>query len=605
MPTARATSAGTLPGRARAAALLGLLLLCAVPGAAAPAPALDFLYIDSAVGESAGGHTAARLGDTVFHYQYYSDGLFLLVNDRWEGFRRRYNDLQSRSVTLTRVPVSAEAYDRVRSHLFTRFVQQEQRLEHLEQLTREAELLQRLAAGEDALALEGLGLFSTSAASDPHALALRQIVERRFGAGWLQARLDEAAAAPGAPSFDAGWSVRLSERLALREALQLLVAAGGLADDALVSSEGESAALSAQERQAGEEFRGRIEASVLELLASNRPDRGSALLLQMARYQALGRSLAAGSLATLDPFPDAALAAPAAAAAPPGPDGDGPLTDARAELAALRGLFVAEPDLRMTAYGRIEAAQGSVAELERARRLAAPARSEERQLQPRRSRAVTTGLQVSAEAAALAARAAAARRDEARRALEQTYRYNLFTRNCATEIVREVNESFGGSVQAREALGGILEPGERLSFVPFRLPAAVRAAFPAPQTRTELLPSYRLRQLERLYRQRGVLAVLRENNTLTSTLYTPSRAEDTVFLFFTDDVVAPRPLLGALNLIYATVHAAGGLLLAPVDGGTLLGQSLRGMLYSLPELAFFNIRKGSFGSIAEGPAESP
>lgn len=620
MPTARTDTTQSLRRWLSGAVLLVLALLPAPLSGAEAAPALDFLYINSAVDDAAGGHTAVRLGETVFHYQYYSDGLFLLVNDPWEGFRRLYNDQQNRSVTLTRVPLSRGSYDKIRAHFFARYVLQERRIRVLDQLTEERELLRRLAAGDDGLPLEGLGFFSETQAGSPRGLELKRIVAQRFGEGWLSAALRDVTAELGktsfraatptvpandtpAPDHPAGWSVRLREMLALREALALLDDARALADDALLAAEGNGGPLTVQERAGGEDFRRQLADSVLTLLASGRPDRGTALLLQMARYQALSRSLDTGVLATLDPFPDRAERLPAAAVPSQNDGGESLLRETREELAAFRELFFAGAGMRGTSYSRIEAAQGRLSELERARRLGTPARVEEGYLLPRKSRATRTGLQGTTEEYARAVRTAAFNQERCQGDLEQTYRYNLFTRNCVTEIVRDINESFESREQEEESLGGALEPGEKLSFVPFRLTAAVRAAFPLSET--EFLPSSRLRQLERLYELKGPLVWWRESNTLTSTLYTPSWAEDSVFLFFTDDIVAPRPLLGTLNLLFATAHAAGGLLLAPVDRGKLLSRSLRGMLYSLPELAFFNIRKGSFPVEPCNPDDNP
>ena len=585
--------------------LLGLALLWAVRCEAEAPPALDFLYIDSTVDEAAGGHTAARLGDTVFHYQFYPDGLFLLVNDPWEGFRHLYNDVQNRSVTLSRVPLSRDAFDRIRSHFFTRYVLQERRLLYLDKLTEEQELLKRLAAGEDTLSLEGRGFFSETRTGDPHALELKNIVVRRFSETWLGTSRRDVDAELGTISFNdpAGWSIRLRELLSLREALSLLDDAHNLADDALLTADGNGGPLTELEKAAGEDFRRQLADSVLTLLASNRPDKGTALLLQMARYQALGRSLETGVLSTLDPFSDQAELVSPAAARSRNLGGESPMLETRDELAVLRETFVADTGVRELAYSRIEAAQGRLSELERAQRPGNSMRIEEGLLLPRKSRAVGTGLKGTIGEFSQAARVAASNRDRSRKEVEETYRYNLFTRNCVTEIVRDVNESFVNREQGHEQLGGDLEPGAKLSFLPFRLTAAVQAAFPS--TETEFLPSYRLRQLERLYERKGPFVWLRESNTLTSTLYTHSWADDSVFLFFTDDVVAPRPLLGALNLLYATAHAAGGLLLAPVDRGRLLTQSLRGMLYSLPEIAFFNIRKGSFHDVPEALEDTP
>jgi len=578
------------------------------------------LYIDSAVDDAAGGHTAARLGDTVFHYQYLADGLFLLVNDPWEGFRQRYNDLQNRSFTLSRVPLSRESFDLIRAHFFSRYVLQERRLRLLEQLTEEYELLLRLATGKDTLALEGLGLFSETHAGEPHALALKRLVADRFGETWLSdyrhvvtaepvgsvvretAAAEQSVDTPAQTDRPSGWCIRLRELLALREALVLLDEARALADDALLTAAGNGGPLTDRERAVGEEFRRELADTVLTLLASSRPDKGTALLVQMARYQALGRSLDGGTLFTLDPFSGQAQRVPPAALTP-NDGGEVALRAARQKLAALRETFVANADVRDLAYSRIEAAQGRLSELERALRQGTPARSEEGSLLPSKSRPVRTGLQGTSEEFSRAAVAAALDRDRSWADLKKHYRYNLFTRNCVTELVRDVNASFASLEQSQERLGGALEPGESFSFIPFRLPAVVQAAFPTAET--QFLPSYRLRQLDRLYERSGPLVWLRESNTLTSTLYTPDRAEDSVFLFFTDDVVAPRPLLGALNLLYATAHAAGGLLLAPVDRGALLTQALHGMLYSLPEIAFFNIRKGSFRIAPDAPETRP
>jgi hypothetical protein len=86
---------------------------------------------------------------------------------------------------------------------------------------------------------------------------------------------------------------------------------------------------------------------------------------------------------------------------------------------------------------------------------------------------------------------------------------------------------------------------------------------------------------------------LRESNVVTSTLYRV-QPQDSIFLFFTDDLVAPRPLFGAANLLTGLAASAVGLAMWPVDGGETLWAGLRGALFSLPELVFHNIRKGSF-----------
>jgi hypothetical protein len=211
---------------------------------------------------------------------------------------------------------------------------------------------------------------------------------------------------------------------------------------------------------------------------------------------------------------------------------------------------------------------------------------------------VAVPLPASPKAHAQAARAADANARRYREWLEREFRFNLFTRNCTTEIVRMVDRSLEDGTGEERQLAARLEPGERFTFVPFRLASLAGEVYPGSEVR--FLPSWRRRQLERLYGERGYAAWLRESNTLTSSLYEPWPESDTIFLFFTDDVAPPRPLLGALNLAYAAAHTVGGLLMAPVDRGAHLEQALRGMLFSLPELAFFNIRKGTFSAAGGG-----
>jgi len=90
--------------------------------------------------------------------------------------------------------------------------------------------------------------------------------------------------------------------------------------------------------------------------------------------------------------------------------------------------------------------------------------------------------------------------------------------------------------------------------------------------------------------------VLRESSTLTSTIY-HAGPQDSAFLFFTDDSVALRPLLGAANLLVGVGDGVLGLVTWPLDDGARLRAGWYGALFSLPELAFVNIRKGSMAWI--------
>jgi hypothetical protein len=180
-----------------------------------------------------------------------------------------------------------------------------------------------------------------------------------------------------------------------------------------------------------------------------------------------------------------------------------------------------------------------------------------------------------------------------------------------TEIFRTIDVALAATLSNPDAeairrestrrLGGYVEVDYTFTFIPATSALAVGDAYAVAETID--VPSYRLAALGRMYRQDNAARVyLRESNTLTSTLYRRNPS-DSAFLFFTDDMIAIRPLLGAVNIVAGLGVSAAGLFALPIDGGDLLRAGLRGVLFSLPELAFFNIRKGSL-IFAPRPRES-
>ena len=77
---------------------------------------LDFIYVNANTGEAAGGHTAIRLDTTVFHFQFFPEGRFLLVRESWSHFRYVYNELRNRSIFIARVPLTPSVYNKVRNN---------------------------------------------------------------------------------------------------------------------------------------------------------------------------------------------------------------------------------------------------------------------------------------------------------------------------------------------------------------------------------------------------------------------------------------------------------------------------------------------------------
>ena len=158
-------------------------------------------------------------------------------------------------------------------------------------------------------------------------------------------------------------------------------------------------------------------------------------------------------------------------------------------------------------------------------------------------------------------------------------------------MINAVNGSFEGETEP-PSFGGHISAYRAQSFIPFRFFELVRHRYPVLHTST--IPSYRHRSLQTLESSSDpIWEKIKESNTITGTLYTP-RDADGVFFFFTDENVWNRPLLGAVNLSTAMGGMGIGLLGWPFDEGALFMAGARGVLFSLPELAFWNIRKGSY-----------
>lgn len=581
--------------------LLFLLLPCSLwatdlfdPGEGS---SLDFLYINANAGEAAGGHSALRLGDAVFHYQFFPDETFLLVRDSWDSFRFLYNDLHNRSISIASLPLDEPTQLQIRHHFTGLLVEQQQFFDELEQVQLKKKSFARFLEGNFDFSVKGLGFFNFS----PKAVRdswLRREIAANLGDDFFADSIEtaEQVVQEIVSRVNSGADItyrQLQEALSLRSALRVLSRGTELDRQALVPAMSWEKSLNAEEVDSLQRFGDYLQSSIIGLLQSSRPDRGEALLLQTARYLAVSQSIATLQLVTLDPFFETV--------------GTVVLKDADVEEGKLghlqnelqrqanrrRELFLQTKEHPEISCSLLEASRAKAWELSRvsesSRRVrilvrpvlpAKPAVVSLENLRPDKDR-----LQAAIKQMNITISALYDRRDT-------EYGYNLLLRNCATELIRSLNTSFPDRERGEVSLGGWMEADDGLVFIPFLFYNEATSAFAVPTE--QFLPARRLRNLEKLYTEENDLWVwLRESNTLSSTLYEP-RTKDTPFLFFTDDSFFLRPLLGLFNVGYATVHGIASVFTLPFDGGEGLSQAGRGIFYSLPELTFGNIRKGSY-----------
>lgn len=635
-----------------AAVVLGCMLLSFFAAPAAQAKVFDYLYIDASEGNASGGHVALRIGDAIYHYQHVDHGLIRVVKNDPADFEFLYRYLHNRSIYLSRIEVTGETYVLLRDHFAQQNLLQKQQFSLLDKLHQERRLLHWLR-GDAAysqpppLPLKGAGLFFRVEAVDgvqriemidkPEAGALatvRQEIVRRHGDDFLRRRKEKILrqiARLSPVSWDAGaldsavdsavpglytFSEQYQDLLTALLAVQVLQEARPLLDDALLQLPDAALGLDAVETEHLRQLRRRLRQSLLQLLESSRPDWGYALLTTSARLIAIEKSIASGRLVAVDGFADDSPVLEKKIAVKYRAELQRQRQDALRLLREEKNLLRSRKDFSESDYSYLELAVNRYSELQQGLKYGRAMRLYGAQLLPTRSIALPGMVAPEVTERQIGRTLRQIDDFEARylELLQQRYRYNLLTRNCVTELFRGMEHALAGSTDAdvlsgnrfeqlarqesHRRLGGHVDP-QPVNFIPFVSYHAVQNHYHVAESRK--LPSYRLGRLEELNgRENAVWVAVREGNTLTSTLYRYND-EDSFFIFFTDDSLLLRPLYGAVNTVVGVAESLLGLLTLPFDSGKILKSGVVGILMSLPELAFFNMRKGTYRFLPEQP----
>jgi hypothetical protein len=630
--------------RRLAAALAQVALLAAsarseVAGAQAP-DSFDYLYIRAHEGNASGGHAAIRFGSEIYDFQHAAGGWLAIRREDSRRFQHEYRALQNRSIEVSRVEATQETVALLRETFERRLLAQSRQQLRLSELEADVAIQDALAAGKKArVRVRGAGFFADApgGAAPPALSELRERIAEAHGEGWLAARADAAlrtlrereASSPDSapPQVDPltypvarePLTRRASRALAARAASDLILRPRPLREG-VRAGEGQTPdawlTLDPALRARLVEARAGLLESAVALAASPRPDWGEALLLACARLAAMDESLAAGRLVMLDAFPaDAKLlrVGPRRRTLLPTLLGDArrDFVDAHRDLFSEAGYDEAswsELERAVTRIAGLRAAQEGAVSLRVAVGAMLPDGSAERPLAP-------GDLGADPADGARAAEASRAALRDYRSALEAQYRYDVVRRNCVSELFRTIELALASAGDAppqddrdtvhafvqRESvrrLGGYVDPVADANFIPFVSSRNVQASWHVAEVLH--LPSAREHAVEG--EGGGLAAALRESNVLTSTVYEP--AEDAgFFLFFTDGEWPLRPLLGAANLAAALARSGVGVLELPFDRGQGIRAGLSGVLWSLPELFFTNIRKGTNEYVP--PAQRP
>lgn len=632
--------------------LLLASLLVAAGGAQAAGRFIEFLYIHPGEGNASGGHAAIKFEDEVFHFQHVNQNLLRLYRDDFAAFRFAYGYQENRGIEGRRISVEEQEFQALRDAFNRRFLIQNQQFAGLQSLDEDRALLLALkqvdpptadSAKNNEIQLEALGYFvghyrldagiPAPAVADPshspHLASLKQAIADQYGADFLRQKREAAKAdllvlqpqltdktteleENRFQANELGYAQRYKSLLLDVAALDVLEAAIAPRPASLLTTGLAELQLGGPALAKLSGFRQSLRDDLLKLLQSERHDWGYALLVGMARLHAVEQSLRTGYLHVLDRRQTSAGNSKAH------------IVDSK-NLAEVAGYLEKKLDMASRSlnspeqmdehhYSEIEFAatnwlniinarngNSSIAMPELGKTPALPAQAA---LVP----STMTGNQLDSSAKLVAAQF-----ESYGDKLKSLYDYQLFSRNCVTEIFRIIHagiqqqttrQTGTGKLSpeameqiSRQWLGGYIGDNHA-NIIPF-------VAFDEVGTQYRVDSSYRLatyreRRLDSLYQTKtGWIVDMTESNTLTSSIYRWHEG-DAAFLFFTQDAVWPRPLLGGANLAAALGQTLYGLLALPWDSGENLSHSLTGIFVSIPELFFVNIRKGTFPQLLPG-----
>ncbi len=623
--------------------VLVAILLCPIWVSAA---SFEYLYVEANEGNSSGGHSALQFGDEIFHYQHHDSGLIRLFKQDKQEFHFQYRFLQNRRIHLSQVEVSEETFRLLRDHFKVQFLAQDQQFKQLQWLHKDRALLHRWLNQQDTadaasvLRLNAVGLFYVEgeldrqqknehsgsvdglpSQSSPLLGRLRRKIEQHYGQDYLLHRREQIVSQIKAltpshwlseqpilskdnfPPAIHSFAERYTDYVTGLVAIRVLEDESMLRPDAFfVSHEG----VTSQEKELLGKLREQLTVSLIKSLHSGRPDWGYAVLVNISRLLTVDLSLRLGVWVFVDDFGMDNEWVNADEFAQYAEHMQTQIHDARANWMQMRQVLLDTGSLTEANYSKLEMSANRYFELLKGKHQQAIRFIGEEAL-PTKSIGVPDWIapELTSQQLTSALNELGSYESKLLQELAKHYRYDLITRNCVTELFRTIDQALLPpsktdadpaeraefiKEESMKRLGGYISAMH--NFIPFVSFHSVKTHYKV--TSSVVLDSYRDQQLQKMATQNDRWkAHLRESNTLTSTLYT-YHPDDAFFVFFTDGDLVVRPIGGLFNTAAGIGQSIWGFLSWPFDAGRNLQSGAKGILMSLPELLFFNMRKGSY-----------
>ena len=602
---------------------------------------INYIYVESSEGNSSGGHAALQFDNDIFHYQYSDPGIIHLEKQNTEHFEFDYRFAANRSLHTSQIDVTEDTYVLLKDYFSFQYQTQQQQFGLLDDLDKDRILLEsflpiKSGQADHPLRLKGAGLFYNESdfsfnqitnqsihSRNPSVttLTLHDEIIKTYGKDFLGQRTAKIISQikslqptqwqkpivniseQNNPPFVYSFANRYMDLTTAMLAIQVIEQGLSLVSDAYIKPPGQLFKLSELEIAALHVYRNQLSKSLIKLVNSNRPDWGVAVLVNTARLIAVDKSIKQGKLIFVNTFDSQATDTDEVGLDKYAGQLQRHISDTQISFLKYKSLLTQNKPFTEINYSQLEMLANRHTELKKAATGKKTIRLYSASLIPGKSIAlpllVTPELPIAT--IKLELQQLSIYQQQYLAALKKHYAYNLITRNCVTELFSSIDNALlqetkdkasselkGGSNQR---LGGYVDTS-MTNFIPVTSHYAVRNNYNVIKQMS--FPSFRLMKLNEFYSEENDLLVyLRENNTLSSTIYNHN-PDDSFFIFFTDNELLLRPLFGAINTIAGLGQSMLGLFTWPFDSGTMLSSGSSGVLMSIPELLFVNMRKGSF-----------
>ena len=564
---------------------------------------IEFIYVDSNTGQSSGGHTGLKIGQYIYHFQFFEDEIFHLVRENWKEFRYVYNSIDNRNIIKREFILTAEQYEIVRSYLNEFYLIQQKQLEILSYLKKDILFLESLKSNSS-IKVTGLGYFTSNVYSKNNIFnlspgesilinsQLAQIINSISEINYKEISNIKLSKIDYIFSQDI-FSQNIEDLLQSKIALFCILnkceidESSFIKIDSFLGNIDKNKILTKWKKTLPV-----LHQSIIYQIKNNKEKSNKNLLISVLRFYYIQKSIESNSIYIPDCFNYNSNMIENKNSE------DLILQEYKKSIMILfkKGIenYLKNDNYSEEDFTYLEDSSNRMLEISSLYNKKNHIRINYNILYPSKEKdiIIDENMKVSNNL-----------NNNIKRAkliyenfyfnIKNLYPFDLIRENCTTEIFTTLNRLTNNNPHESTYLfGGYINSKNNFTFIPFIADYKVGTFYNTKSK--EEIQSYRLRYKDQMKTQfLPIWTALKESNTLSSSIY-KFNSNDSFFIFFTDDTILLRPIMGSVNLIGGISQFSLGIFTLPFDNGNNLKKGFEGSLFSLPELFFFNIRKGSF-----------